>query len=74
LSGVSSSAWGESNEQQRIARKIAAIEFGCEEVDGAPFREHFLDFDGAKCFESGGQNIGLGDLVVNHLQLKKEML
>nr|AFR74972.1 pO3Cd1.10 [uncultured Xanthomonadaceae bacterium] len=47
---------------------IAAIERGWEQGDGTPFREHFLDYDGARYMESGGQNVGLDDLVGRHVE------
>lgn len=53
---------------------ITAIEHGWEQGDGAPFRKHFLDFDGARYLESGGQNVGLDDLVVRHVEPEKHSL
>lgn len=53
---------------------IADIEYGWENGDGAPFREHFLDFEGARYFESGGQNVGLDDLVSHHVEPEKDAL
>lgn len=47
---------------------ITAIERGWEQGDGAPFRQHFLDYDGARYVESGGQNVGLNDLVSRHVE------
>ncbi len=41
---------------------------GWENGDGAPFYEHFLDWDGARYFEGGGQNEGLADLVEHHVE------
>ena len=46
---------------------IDAVEKGWEQADGTPFREHFLDFDGARYFESGWQNAGLADLIEHHV-------
>lgn len=60
--------------KDEILNIIAAIEYGWENGDGEPFREHFLDFDGASYFESGGQNIGLDDLVTNHVEPEKDAL
>lgn len=53
---------------------IAAIERGWEQGDGAPFRANFLDFDGARYMESGGQNVGLDDLVARHVETEKDVL
>ena len=47
---------------------IEAIRVGWIEADGTPFREHFLDFEGARYFEGGGQNVGLTDLIEHHVE------
>ncbi len=47
---------------------IEAIRIGWMEADGTPFREHFLDFEGARYFEGGGQNTGLTDLIERHVE------
>ncbi len=47
---------------------IEAIRIGWLEADGTPFREHFLDFEGARYFEGGGQNEGLTDLIEHHVE------
>ena len=47
---------------------IDAIEKGWEQGDGTPFREHYLDFPGARYVEGGGQNEGLTDLVEHHVE------
>jgi len=46
---------------------IDAVEKGWEQGDGQAFRKHFLDFDGARYIESGGQNVGLTDLIEHHV-------
>ena len=46
---------------------------GWENGDGTAFRKHFLDWDGARYFEGGGQNIGLKDLIVNHVEPEAEL-
>lgn len=53
---------------------ISAIEQGWENADGTPFRNHFLDFQGARYIESGGQNEGLTDLVENHVEPEGDAL
>lgn len=47
---------------------IEAVRVGWLEADGTPFREHFLDFEGARYFEGGGQNVGLTDLIEHHVE------
>lgn len=46
---------------------IDAVEKGWEQGDGQPFRQHFLDFEGARYIESGGQNDSLSDLIEHHV-------
>ena len=53
---------------------IADVERGWETADGTPFREHFLDFEGARYVESGGQNEGLDDLVTHHVEPEGDAL
>ncbi len=53
---------------------IDAIEKGWEQGNGQPFREHYLDFDGARYIESGGQNKGLSDLVEHHVEPEGDAL
>ncbi len=53
---------------------IDAVEKGWEHGDGKPFREHFLDFDGARYIESGGQNAGLTDLIEHHVEPEGDAL
>lgn len=47
---------------------IEAVRVGWIEADGTPFRKHFLDFEGARYFEGGGQNEGLTDLIEHHVE------
>ena len=53
---------------------IRAIERGWETADGTPFRAHYLDFEGARYIESGGQNEGLTDLIVHHVEPEGDAL
>lgn len=46
---------------------ILEIRDGWLNADGAPFEKHFLDFEGARYVESGGQNEGLKDLIEHHV-------
>lgn len=54
--------------RESLVAIIAAVERGWETGDGAPFRKHFLDVDGARYIESGGQNEGLEDLITHHVE------
>jgi ketosteroid isomerase-like protein len=56
-----------------IKNTIDDIRLGWENGDGAAFRKHFLDWDGARYFEGGGQNEGLEDLIVNHVEPEAEL-
>lgn len=49
------------------------IRGGWVQGDGAPFYEHFLDWEGARYFEGGGENVGLQDLVENHVEPEGEL-
>lgn len=53
---------------------IDAVEKGWEQADGDPFRAHFLDFEGARYVESGGQNDGLTDLIDHHVEPEGDAL
>jgi len=53
---------------------ISDIQKGWEQGDGKPFRQHFLDFNGSRYFESGGENTGLDDLVENHVEPEKNSI
>jgi len=46
---------------------IDAVEKGWEQADGQPFRKHFLDFEGARYIESGGQDASLTHLIEHHV-------
>ena len=63
-----------SPEEQAILDIIEAVEKGWETGNGEPFRTHFLDWDGARYFESGGGNTGLDDLVENHVEPEKDAI
>ena len=49
------------------------IRVGWEQGDGAPFYSHFLDWEGVRYFEGGGENVGLRDLVENHVEPEAEL-
>ena len=59
---------GEAEDAAALEHIIEAVRNGWLEADGDPFREHFLDFYGARYIESGGQNEGLADLVEHHVE------
>lgn len=60
--------------EQALVNIIESIERGWETADGTPFRQHFLDFEGARYIESGGQNEGLDDLVTHHVEPEGDAL
>ena len=53
---------------------IDAVEKGWEQADGTPFRQHFLDFEGARYIETGGQNTSLTDLIEHHVEPEGDSL
>jgi len=55
------------SDDQQIAGILSDIEKGWENGDAEPFRQHFLDFPGARYFESGRENSGLADLIDHHV-------
>jgi len=59
--------------EKLIENIINDIRLGWENGDGTAFRKHFLDWDGARYFEGGGQNIGLKDLIMNHVEPEAEL-
>ena len=61
------------HDKELLFRIIEDIRVGWENGDGTPFRDHFLDWDGARYFEGGGQNIGLEDLIINHVEPEAEL-
>ena len=63
-----------NEDAEELVAIIGAIEEGWEQADGTPFREHFLDFPGARYIESGGQNEGLNDLVEQHVEPEGDAL
>ena len=63
-----------NDSDQALVNIIKAVERGWETADGAPFRQHFLDFEGARYIESGGQNEGLDDLVTHHVEPEGDAL
>ncbi len=53
---------------------IDAVEKGWEHGDGRPFRQHFLDFEGARYIESGAQNTSLTELIEHHVEPEGDSL
>jgi SnoaL-like protein len=72
LPGIQYAAADDSD--QALVTIIKAVERGWETADGTPFRQHFLDFEGARYIESGGQNEGLDDLVTHHVEPEGDAL
>ncbi|MEX0915087.1 MAG: nuclear transport factor 2 family protein [Wenzhouxiangellaceae bacterium] len=62
------------DDRQALVAIIEAIEHGWEDADGAPFRQHYLDVEGARYVESGGQNEGLTDLIEHHVEPEGDAL
>ena len=59
----------EAADDDAILREIIeAVRVGWLNADGTPFRKHFLDYEGARYFEGGGQNTGLTDLIEHHVE------
>ncbi len=56
------------DDDAQLREIIEAVRIGWMEADGTPFRQHFLDFEGARYFEGGGQNEGLTDLIKHHVE------
>ena len=54
LSFLSQKLPAQENDSAELVAIIDAIEKGWEQGDGTPFREHYLDFEGARYVESGG--------------------
>ena len=71
---ATSGAQAQDADADEMTAIIQAIEFGWERADGTPFRKHFLDFDGARYVEGGGQNIGLSDLIDHHVEPEGDAL
>lgn len=68
------SAFQTAEDEAAILEIITDIEYGWENGDGTPFRKHFLDYEGARYIESGGQNKGLDDLVLHHVEPEKDAM
>ena len=56
-----------------LAAILEDVRVGWEQGDGTPFFDHFLDWPGARYFEGGGENLGLADLVENHVEPEAEL-
>lgn len=62
------------DDDQVLIDIIEAVERGWETADSTPFRQHFLDFEGARYVETGGQNEGLNDLIEHHVEPEGDAL
>lgn len=67
-------AQASDDDHHAIVGIIEAIERGWEMADGTPFRQHYLDFEGARYIEGGGQNVGLTDLIEHHVEPEGDSL
>jgi hypothetical protein len=63
-----------SADDQAIIHIIEQIKYGWEHGDGTPFKQNFLDYQGARYIESGGQNEGLTDLIAHHVEPEKHAM
>ena len=72
--GVLTTLFAQDTESTELIAIISDIESGWEQADGTPFRKHFLDFEGARYIESGGQNSGLADLIDHHVEPEGDAL
>ena len=64
---ISHQVQAQEDDSAALIAIIDAVEKGWEQADGQTFREHFLDLEGARYIESGGQNVGLTDLIEHHV-------
>jgi hypothetical protein len=71
---LSQQVYAQDDDSAALIEIIDAVEKGWEQADGTPFREHFLDFKGARYIESGGQNTGLTDLIEHHVEPEGDAL
>lgn len=62
------------SDDEKLRQIVSAIESGWENADGAPFYQYFQGQDGARFVETGGQNVGLRDLVEHHVQPEGDAL
>jgi hypothetical protein len=62
-----SQVWAQDDDAAALLAIIDAVEKGWEQGDATPFRKHFLDFEGARYIESGGQDAGLTHLIEHHV-------
>lgn len=60
-------------EPAQLEAILEQIRVGWEQGDGTAFYNNYLDWDGARYFEGGGQNTGLKDLVENHVEPEAEL-
>ncbi len=74
LFSFSQQAKAQEDDSAALIAIIDAVEKGWEQADGQPFREHFLNFDGARYIESGGQNDSLTDLIEHHVEPEGDAL
>ena len=64
---ISQQVQAQQDDSAALIAIIDAVEKGWEQGDGQPFRRYFLDFEGARYIESGGQDVGLTHLIEHHV-------
>ncbi len=74
LFSFSQQAKAQEDDSAALIAIIDAVEKGWEQADGQPFWEHFLNFEGARYVESGGQNDSLTDLIEHHVEPEGDAL
>ncbi len=68
------SVQAQEDDAAKLAAIIHAVAKGWEQADGTPFRDNYLDFEGARYVEGGGQNTGLSDLIGHHVEPEGDAL
>lgn len=71
---IATPVMADDEDRQALVEIVQAVESGWENGDGTPFWKHFLDFEGARYVETGGQNEGLTDLIEHHVEPEGDAL
>ena len=71
---IATPVMADDEDRQALVEIVQAVESGWEKGDGTPFWKHFLDFEGARYVETGGQNEGLTDLIEHHVEPEGDAL
>jgi hypothetical protein len=71
--GAASAQESAPQDPTQLEAILEAVRVGWVEGDGTPFVNHFLDWEGARYFEGGGENVGLQDLIEHHVEPEAEL-